>query len=163
MTSHFLICIRLSVVLACLVGMPVLAMPSVAKWCEAQIYPVPQRRQIVLDGEATAIPPATESNSIALRDFSAQLASFEQPIVEAVPEAELDLNALAAEVRQLGATFYRLELVEQSPQLYRFTAQFEHQGDLPERWQHSATHADPALAIRQVIADINARRHTLKP
>ncbi len=163
MTSHFLICIRLGVVLACLVGMPVLAMPSVAKWCEAQIYSVPQRRQIVLAEDAAANPPATVSTAIALRDFSTQLASFEQPIAESVPEAEPDLDALAAEVRQLGATFYRLELVEQSPQLYRFTAQFEAQGDLPQRWQHSAIHTDPTMAIRQVIAEINARRHTLKP
>lgn len=163
MTSHFLICIRLGVVMACLVGMPVLAMPSVAKWCEAHIYSVPQRRQIVFADEPVQTRSETTIGTVALWDFPAQLASFEQPVAESVPEAEPDLDALAAEVRQLGATFYRLELVEQSPQLYRFTAQFEEHGDLPRRWQQSATHADPALAIRQVIADINARRHTLKP
>jgi hypothetical protein len=163
MTSHFLNCIRLCVVLACLVGMPVLAMPSVAEWCEARIYSVPQRRQIIFADEPVQPASVAMLDTVALWDFPTQLASFEQPVAESVPEAEPDLDALAAEVRQLGATFYRLELVEQSPQLYRFTAQFEEPGDLPRRWQQSATHTDPALAIRQVIDDIYARRHTLKP
>lgn len=162
--------LRLLVVLAFLLAMPVLALPPVADWCEAQLYPPPARRRVVTARPPPlAAAPAPVSAASPTVDRSVQTAGFEQsaaPDGSAVgqmatyerpaPTGPDELARLAAEVQRLGATFYRLEMADPAIPTYRFVAQFERPGLPPARWQAAAIDRDPAEAIRQVIAQVSA-------
>ncbi len=165
MTAYAIMGIRLVLVLTFLIGMPVLALPQVADWCEARLYAPSPKRRIV----AARVLPTTKPTVVpvvAIGDRTplpwADQAEYAEPVTEPTrpPTAATtpDLGALAAEVQALGATFYRLEQVGKSPGLYQFTAQFERAGAVPQRTQFVATAPQPADAIQQVIDQIQAGR-----
>jgi hypothetical protein len=133
--------IRLVVVLIFLVGMPVLALPPVADWCEGWLYPQTVSRRASPAVHQPAPHPLPENVTPA---------TFTSP---APPPAE-SLDVLLAQVRSLGAADYRLEEPGESGQ-YRFVAEFRVEGPLPRRWQYAGVAAEPDAAVRDVIAQIS--------
>jgi hypothetical protein len=151
---------RLLLVLGFLVGMPILALPPVAAWCEQGLYPQPKRR--VVAARPLPKPPVEPLGTRPWPKMPPTVAQVEYlapdstlPLVTRAPD---DLEALAAEVQALGASSYRLEQVQTEPLLFRFVAEFESAGVPPRRWQHVATNRDPAAAMRKVLAEILAER-----
>lgn len=165
MSAYLVMGVRLVVLLTFLVGMPVLALPQVADWCGARLYAPPAKRRIVAARpspmpplpvvKATALGDRTELPWVAQAEYCTT-APITSASVTSLPEP--DLGALAAEVQTLGATFYRLDQLRKEPALYRFTAQVESDGPVPQRAQFSATAASPAGAVQQVIDQITAGR-----
>lgn len=164
MSRYVVLGVRLLLVLGFLIGMPILALPPVANWCETQLYaPTPQRRVIaarplpgsadkpVAIGERTLLPWIEQTTYVELPSEPAP--ATEPPVAEPV-----DLNFLAAQVQALGATFYRLEQLPADGGLYRFTAEFQSDGPVPKRAHYTATAAEPAMAIESVIDQISAGR-----
>jgi hypothetical protein len=146
--------IRLLIVLAFLVGMPVLALPPVADWCESRIYPPPARREIA----SAPVKKVSSEPSFSVRSeepTAIQPASFDDPVES--PGGET-LGSLLDELHSLGAADYRLDEVAGEPPQFRLVAEFRSEGPLPQRWQYSATDADPQTAVRDVIQQILADR-----
>ena len=165
MSAYLIMGVRLVVMLTFLVGMPVLALPQVADWCAARLYAPPAKRRIVAARPAPVpLPPVVQATELGARTelpWATQAeytdAAAEIPVAAVAPP-EPDLGALAAEVQSLGATFYRLEQLQREPVLYRFTAEVQSAGAVPQRAQFSATAASAAGAVRQVIDQIAAGR-----
>ena len=146
--------IRLLIVLAFLVGMPVLALPPVADWCESRIYPPPVRREIAI-APATKITAEPPFPAIVDGPTAIQPASFDTPVES--PPCDT-VGSLLNELHSLGAADYRLDEVAGEPPQFRLVVEFRSEGPLPQRWQYSATDADPQTAVRDVIQQILADR-----
>ena len=164
MTAYAIVGIRLALVLTFLIGMPVLALPQVANWCEAQLYAPKAKRRIVaarvLPATPTVVPVAALGDRTPLPwiAHADHIEAAEDPSPAPAAEPAQDLGALAAEVQTLGATFYRLDQVQSSPDQYQFTAQVALPGAVPQRAQYSATAARPGDAMQQVIDQMRAGR-----
>lgn len=180
MLGRMMIAVRLTVVLTFLVGMPLLALPQVADWCEAKLYvsAVAKHSQIAAKpGPAHPSPPAFFPRAIEPASFThpfestAHAASPEgatptAPVASAPHDPLADRQEIAqleAELQRLGAIFYRLEAPESPSLTYRFVAQFERQAGLPERFQVTTTHADPLVAIRQMVDQVQSRTSVARP
>jgi hypothetical protein len=160
MPSYAITALRLVLIMSFLAAMPVLALPPVADWCEGQIYGQPSRRVIAARPLPTPAPGVASTGATDWPDeiWDASQAAFEVSVAQSPAGQQGDLTELARQVEALGASFYRLEHLQEQPPLYRFTAQFSEQGDVPRRWQHSATREDAASAMQQVIREIADHR-----
>ena len=137
--------VRILVVLTFLVGMPILALPSVADWCERQIYPAAAPR---------VVAPASDT---ALRESSPAAQAVLATAIEPPANAET-LDSLLTELRSLGAADYRLDEMQTDPPQFRMVAEFRSEGPLPKRWQYTANGENPQSAVREVIRQILADR-----
>lgn len=161
MMRYVVVALRLLLIMVFLVGMPVLALPPVADWCEAQLYARAGRRVVAARPSPTPkVVAVTEVSTDKTPLLDVSQARYLEPAA-ALPAKEperADPARLAAEVESLGATFYRLEQLQEQPPLYRFIAQFERAADVPVREQFAANGSDPGAAIADVITQIRARR-----
>jgi hypothetical protein len=142
---------RLLVVLTFLVGMPVLALPPVADWCERQIYRDSPPSDFNSDPEKTVT--ALQQPELFTPEVRAGFKAPAEPPVE-----QESMDALLAELRSLGVDDYQLDEVAGEPPHYRLVAEFRSDGPLPERWQYSAVGEKPQFAVREAIRRILADR-----
>lgn len=160
--------VRAALVLTFLLAMPILALPPVAAWFEARLYPPPARRRVVAARPAPAeLAPTSSATPLGERTplpWVAPVAyeSLAEPNEPTAPPessaAQRDLDQLAAVIQSLGATYYRLEQVASPAGHFRFSAELQAAGDPPQRRQYSATASSPELAMQQVIDQMRAGR-----
>lgn len=184
MLARGITAVRLLVVLTFLVGMPVLALPQSIDWVAEHLYPAPIAK-VRLASPAPPFEVATVAHEVPVESLESGAATsleslglahpFENaaiatpveianpaPII--TPERRRELMiACEAELQQLGATFYRLEAVDDEGSAYRFIAQFEESGGLPERFQRMTTHADPLVAMQEMVAQVRSRVSVARP
>lgn len=192
MLGRMLMSVRLLVVLAFLVGMPLLALPDVADWCEGHLYPPLAHRQrpaVVSRPLQMLIEPITQAIERPAAQFdqitrNVEPASFTHPFESRVHAAQIEHGAvtplpapprdlladrqeiakLEAELQQLGATFYRLESPKAPNLPFQFIAQFERQvAGLPERFQLTTSDLDPLVAMRQMVEQVEGRTSVARP
>ena len=153
---------RVVVVLAFLIGMPLLAIPGVVEWLRSG--PASPHTSIVAGHLTHKGPVLSEPPVLTPQDTTQEIASaiFLQSVKASesasLPSSRAELERIAAEIQALGATFYRLDRISDAPGAeYRFTAQFLRGGTPPRRMTFEATSADPQQAMRQVLAAATAR------
>lgn len=109
--------------------------------------------EAVTIGNAAAekLPPAAPSaTSPAMADVPTELPGL------AVPPA--DLRVIQVRLRELGATYYRLEMWGDGQELYRFYCKVAVGGNADYTHCFEASDADPLQAMRQVLQRVESWR-----
>lgn len=173
MADRALMAVRVLIVVAFLVGMPVLALPQIADWVTAEIYfsavgkvskpGAPQVEAPVVKASPKIMPVVALETVGSLNSPPPDpFPTFPARSEPATSQRE-QLAACETELQNLGAIFYRLEQVPGEAANFRLIAQFERAEPLPERFQVTTTAADPASAMRQMIDQVRSRRSAARP
>ncbi|MEN6459727.1 MAG: hypothetical protein ABFC63_12440 [Thermoguttaceae bacterium] len=181
MQSSFAVGIRAVIMLACVVGIPAWAV-SDASWPEVVKRFQDVRWPAFLTASSTPAAIASESPESATNDSaggSSEVAQVAEPAKAAVSEqtsvvqASLvdppsdacglavpprDLREIQERLRKLGATYYLLESWGADQQLYRFYCKVAVAGSADYTHCFEAIHADPMLAMQQVLQRVEAWR-----
>ncbi len=161
--------IRAMVMLACVVGIPVAALSGVS-WDEIvkkfQGFRLPE---ILPAASASTSPPAEAGRSLPAEPasrlaFSADLRRrpTEPSVAEGDPLAgDPQIRDIQGRLRQLGATYYVLELLEawnQQPQAYRFYCTVGVDRDGGQARGFEATAGEPRQAMAEVLRQVERWR-----
>jgi hypothetical protein len=183
MQSSATVALRAFIMLACAVGIPVLAMsgaswseilkkfqnlrwPAIVEFASASTPAAPPssgEKPPFSPSRPAELPPARPNAILGgnnvLRDPSS--ASPVQPAVF-VGAAETPSNAddIPKRLQQLGATYYVLEAWGNGEQLYRFYCKMAVVGSADYAQCFEATDSDPQQAMRRVLRQVEAWRET---
>lgn len=164
--------IRMSVVLAFLLGMPILALPRVqelllgaqsadTRAATAAGSESDPRTAVDVGGQASSA--AGSDNLLAATDAPPDssptllLVEPAQPSAPVAPRAETgasEIEQLRQRFEQLGATYLALERVGVDGARFRFTCNLPLRAGSPYQQRFQGVSADPATAMRRVLADV---------
>ena len=144
---------RALIMLACVVGIPALAL-SDASWSEMLKKLQDFRWPAILDlasaststsfDESPRLPPSTNA--------------ARQNATGAAPSAADPFHAIPNRLRQLGATYYLLESWGNEQKIFRFYCKMAVGGSTDYTRYFEATHSDPLQAMLQVLRQVETWR-----
>jgi hypothetical protein len=161
MQSSAAVTVRALVMLACVVGIPVLAM-SGTSWSEVlkkfqnfrwpAILNLASASPTAAQGEGPRLPPPSLKNSPGPC----------RPATEAARPHAADVGTgfrdIQDRLQELGATYYLLESWGNEQQLYRFYCKVAVAGSADYTHCFEAIHADPLQAMTQVLRQVETWR-----
>jgi hypothetical protein len=177
MQSSATVALRAFVMLACAVGIPVLAM-SGASWTEiVKKFQNLRWPHIVEFASASTPAPATTSEPprfdaqspvaelqrppVAPPTLAIQPVGHEAPIDAVQPAKALpDVDDIPKRLKDLGATYYVLESWGNDEQLYRFYCRMAVAGSSDYTQCFEATDANPQQAMQRVLRQVESWRET---
>ena len=161
MQSSATVAIRAFVMLACAVGIPVLAM-SGASWSEIVKKFQNLRCPAIVNLASASTPTRPATSDLAL--LAEHGPTIAPPTVapplpdvprDPVPSATpTDIRDIQQRLQKLGATYYVLESWGNGQQLYRFFCKMAVAGSADYVQCFEATHADPLQAMQQVLQQV---------
>jgi hypothetical protein len=168
--SSATVALRAFVMLACAVGIPVLAM-SGASWPEILKKFQNLRWPAVVELASASTPASPSLSSETPRSVPPSPAVESEPLQTAFPapsapsldvvgtaKTPAELDGIPKRLQQLGATYYVLESWGNNQQLYRFYCKMAVAKNADYTHCFEATDADPRQAMQRVLRQVESWR-----